>query len=80
MARREPRNSDPSLSGLRQKLIDADLCISTIRDRLGIIRRMIAWGVEHEMMAADTLQCILAIPSLRRTAEFNLPASQAFSA
>jgi integrase len=50
---------------LRQKLVDAGLCISTIRDRMGIIRRMIAWGVEHEMMPADTLQRVLAIQPLR---------------
>jgi integrase len=56
---------------LRQKLIDyvsprgKRLCISTIRDRMGIIRRMIAWGVEYGMMPADTLQRILAIPPLR---------------
>ena len=46
-------------------LIKSGLAISTIRDRMGIIRRMIAWGVEHEMAPADSLQRIEAVGGLR---------------
>ena len=36
-----------AFKAVRKKLIASGLAISTIRDRMGIIRRMIAWGVEH---------------------------------
>jgi integrase len=42
------------------KLVDADLCISTIRARLGVIKRMLAWAVAHEMAPADTLHRVEA--------------------
>jgi hypothetical protein len=31
---------------VRSRMIEAGLCISTIRQRMGVIRRMVAWGVE----------------------------------
>jgi hypothetical protein len=49
-----------AFKAVRSHLIKAGLAISTIRDRMGTIRRMIAWGVEHEMAPADSLQRIEA--------------------
>jgi integrase len=46
---------------VRMKMVDSGLCISTIRARLGVIKRMIAWGVAHEMAPADTLHRIQAL-------------------
>src|SRR5262249_50069727 len=48
-------------AAVRMKLVDSNLCISTIRARLGVIKRMIAWGVAHEMAPADTLHRIQAL-------------------
>jgi integrase len=50
---------------VRSHLIKSGLAISTIRDRMGIVRRMIAWGVEHEMAPAESLQRIEAVGGLR---------------
>ena len=50
---------------IRQKMIDSELAITTIRDRMGVIRRMVAWGVENEMLPADSLQRIEAVAGLR---------------
>lgn len=38
-----------AFQAVRKKLIDSGLSISTIRDRMGIIKRMIAWGLSHEV-------------------------------
>src|SRR5438034_9584648 len=40
------------------KMIESGLSITTIRDRRGVIRRMVAWGVENEIAPADALQRI----------------------
>jgi integrase len=46
-------------------MIEAGLCITTIRDRMGVIRRVVAWGVENEMLPADALQRIQAVAGMR---------------
>jgi integrase len=50
---------------VRQKLVDDGLSISTIRDRMGVVRRMVQWGVENEILPADTLMRIKSVSSLR---------------
>jgi integrase len=50
---------------IRLKMIESGLAITTIRDRMGVVRRMIAWGVENEMLPAETLQRIKAVEGLR---------------
>ncbi len=50
---------------VRTRLVDSGLSISTIRDRLGILKRMIAWGVENELLPGDALHRIQAVAPLR---------------
>jgi integrase len=50
---------------VRQKMVDSGLCITTIRDRLAAIKRMIAWGVENEMLPGDALHRLDAVAGLR---------------
>jgi integrase len=54
-----------AFKALRLKMIEAGLAITTIRDRMGVIRRMVAWGVENEMLPADALARIKAVAGLR---------------
>jgi integrase len=54
-----------AFKAIRLKMIEAGLCITTIRDRMGVIRRMVAWGVENEMLPADALQRIQAVAGVR---------------
>jgi hypothetical protein len=54
-----------AFKAIRLKLIEAKLAITTIRDRMGVIRRMVAWGVENEMLPADALERIKAVAGLR---------------
>ena len=54
-----------AFKAVRKLLVDSGLAISTIRDRMGIIRRMVAYGVEHAMAPADALQRIEAVGGLR---------------
>jgi integrase len=54
-----------AFQAVRKKLIDAELCISTIRDRMGIIKRMVAWGVANEMLPGDALHRLQAVPRLK---------------
>jgi integrase len=54
-----------AFKAIRLKMIEAGLAITTIRDRMGVIRRMVAWGVENEMLPADALQRIKAVSGLR---------------
>ncbi|MGP0062106.1 MAG: tyrosine-type recombinase/integrase [Isosphaeraceae bacterium] len=35
---------------IRAKLVQSGLCISTIRARLGVIKRMVSWAIAREMM------------------------------
>jgi integrase len=50
---------------VRQMLVDLGLTISTIRARLGVIKRMIAWGVENEMLPGDALHRLQAVAPLK---------------
>jgi integrase len=54
-----------AFKAVRHKLIEAGLCISTIRQRMGMVRRMVAWGVENELLPADALHRIEAVAGLR---------------
>src|SRR5262249_44359021 len=54
-----------AFQAIRHRLIDAGLCISTIRDRMGIIKRMVAWGVANEMLPGDALHRLQAVPRLK---------------
>ena len=54
-----------AFKAVRSKLIDAKLSISTIRDRMGTIKRMIAWGVENEMIPGDALHRLEAVSPLK---------------
>jgi integrase len=53
-----------AFQAVRKKLIDAGLCITTIRDRMGIIKRMVAWGVANEMLPGEALHRLQAVPRL----------------
>jgi integrase len=50
---------------VRQTMVDAKLCTSTISARLGAIKRMIAWGVENEMLPGDSLHRLKAVSPLK---------------
>jgi integrase len=54
-----------AFQAVRRKLIDDGLSISTIRDRMGIIKRMIGWGVANEMLSGDALHRLQAVPKLK---------------
>jgi len=54
-----------AFKAIRLRMIEAGRAITTIRDRMGVIRRMVAWGVENEMLPADALQRIEAVAGLR---------------
>ncbi len=50
---------------VRQKMVDTGLCTSTIKQRLGVVRRMVAWGVENEMLPGDALHKLEAVAPLK---------------
>lgn len=50
---------------IRQAMIDAGLCRRTINFRLGKIRRLFRWAVEHEHVPADVHQRLQAVAPLR---------------
>ena len=54
-----------AFKAVRAKLVASRLSITTIRDRLGIIRRMIGWGVENELLPGDALYRLQAVAPLR---------------
>jgi integrase len=54
-----------AFQAVRRSLIDSGLAISTIRDRMGIIKRMVAWGVANEMLPGDALHRLQAVPRLK---------------
>src|SRR5207249_2847961 len=54
-----------AFKAIRLKMIESGLCVTTIRDRMGVIRRMVAWGVENEMLPADTLHRVEAVAGMR---------------
>ncbi len=54
-----------AFQAVRQKLVDSGLGISTIRQRLGIIKRMVAWGVANERLPGDALHRLQAVAGLK---------------
>jgi integrase len=54
-----------AFQAVRQSMIDAGLGASTIRQRLGIIKRMVGWGVANEKLPGDALYRLQAVPQLR---------------
>jgi integrase len=54
-----------AFKAVRATLIEAGLSITTVRDRLGTIKRMIAWGVENELLPGDALHRLQAVSGLR---------------
>jgi integrase len=54
-----------AFQAVRRTLIEAGLCISTIRDRMGIIKRVVTWGVANEMLPGDALHRLQAVPKLK---------------
>jgi integrase len=58
---------------VRTKMVDSGLCISTINYRLGVIRRMIAWGVENEMLPGDALHRLEAVAPLKSGRDAKAP-------
>lgn len=54
-----------AFKAVRLKLIEAGLAITTIRERMGVVRRMIAWGVENEIIPAASFERIKAVAGLR---------------
>jgi integrase len=54
-----------AFKAIRLKLMTDGLAVSTIRDRMGVIRRLVAWGTENELLPADALQRIKAVGGLR---------------
>jgi integrase len=54
-----------AFQAVRQKMIEDGLCASTIRMRLGVIKRMVGWGVANEMLRGDALYRLQAVAPLR---------------
>jgi integrase len=49
----------------RQRMLDAGLALATIRNRLGYVRQMVAWGVENEKLDGSALHRLQAVAGLR---------------
>jgi integrase len=45
--------------------VDSGLAASTIRQRLGIVKRMVGWGVANEKLPGDALYRLQAVPRLK---------------
>jgi integrase len=58
---------------VRAKLVADDLCTSTINQRLATVRRMIAWGVENEMLPGDALHKLEAVAPLKAGRDAKAP-------
>jgi integrase len=54
-----------AFKAVRQRMVDSGLGLGTIRNRLGIIRRMVAWGVECEKLDGSALHRLKAVAGLR---------------
>jgi integrase len=50
---------------MRLRLVKSGLAVSTIRDRMGTVRRMVQWGVSRRMAPPDSLASIKAVSQLR---------------
>jgi integrase len=58
---------------VRQSMVDSGLCVSTINQRLGAIKRMIAWAVENEMIPGDALHKLKAVAPLKAGRDAKAP-------
>jgi integrase len=65
-----------AFKAIRAKLVDAGLSITTIRDRMGIIRRMVGWGVEAELLPGDALHRLQAVAPLKASRDKVKPAKK----
>lgn len=54
-----------ALKAVRQAMIDGGLCRRTIDNRINRIRRVFKWGVENELVPADTLHSLQAVAPLK---------------
>ncbi len=50
---------------VRARMVDDGLCASTIAMRLGVIKRMIGWGVSNEILPGDALYRLQAVAPLK---------------
>jgi integrase len=50
---------------VRAHMVDSGLSISTINQRLGVVKRLVAWGVENEMLPGDALHKLEAVAPLK---------------
>lgn len=55
-----------SLKAVRQTIIDADLCRTTINARVNRIRRIFKWGVESHLVSATVLHSLQAVAALKK--------------
>lgn len=53
------------LKGVRQAMIDSNLCRRTINNRINRIRRVFKWGVENEFVPAEILHGLQTIAPLK---------------
>ena len=51
-----------AFQAVRRKFVEAGLSISTIRDRMGTIKRMVGFGVANELLPGDALHRLQAVP------------------
>ncbi|MBI1311301.1 tyrosine-type recombinase/integrase [bacterium] len=54
------------LKAVRESMIAKGWCRTEINRKIGLIRRMFKWGVENEIVRADTLHALQAVAGLRR--------------
>jgi hypothetical protein len=62
---------------VRAAMVDGGLCISTINQRLGVVRRMVALGVENAMLPGDALHRLDAVAPLKGGRDAPAPRSSA---
>jgi len=55
-----------ALKAVRNKMIEANLAISTINQHIGRIRRMFRWGVAEQLVRPDIYHALVALAGLRR--------------
>lgn len=55
-----------ALKTVRDAMIRENICRNEVNKRIGRIVRLFKWGVENELVAADVLQALKAVPGLRR--------------
>ena len=55
-----------ALKAVRNRMIDADLAITTINQHVGRIRRMFRWAVAEQLVRPDVLQALAALLGLQK--------------